>query len=93
MQHREDTLAGAAGHSIYFQYWMPEQAPRALLLVVHGAGEHSARYAELAELTDASQHPIIRDATAALMATKRAVAHVGWIISTLRNWQQTPRRP
>jgi alpha-beta hydrolase superfamily lysophospholipase len=48
MQHREDTLAGAAGHSIYFQYWMPEQAPRALLLVVHGAGEHSARYAELA---------------------------------------------
>ncbi len=49
MQHREDTLAGAAGHTIYFQYWTPQEAPRALLLVVHGAGEHSARYAALAE--------------------------------------------
>ncbi|MEP5569204.1 MAG: lysophospholipase [Halioglobus sp.] len=49
MHHREDTFAGAAGHTIYFQYWRPEEVPKALLLVVHGAGEHSARYAALAE--------------------------------------------
>ncbi|MEP4145848.1 MAG: lysophospholipase [Halioglobus sp.] len=58
MQHREDTLAGAAGHAIYFQYWTPEQAPRALLLVVHGAGEHSARYAALAEIFCAAGYAV-----------------------------------
>ncbi|MEH6586888.1 MAG: lysophospholipase [Halioglobus sp.] len=49
MQHRDGRFEGANSHSIYYQYWTPEQAPRALLLVVHGAGEHSARYAALAE--------------------------------------------
>ena len=45
-------------------------------VVVHAEDELRlrARYAELGALTDASQHPIIRDATAALMATQRAVA-------------------
>ncbi len=49
MQHREGHFNGPAGLSIYYQYWQPEQAPRAVLLVVHGAGEHSARYRALAE--------------------------------------------
>ncbi|MGK0357956.1 MAG: dihydroorotase [Bradymonadia bacterium] len=45
-------------------------------VVVHAEDEMRlrARYAEAGELTDASQHPIIRDETAALMATQRAVA-------------------
>lgn len=49
MQQHEGRFEGANSHSIYYQYWTPEQAPRALLLVVHGAGEHSARYTALAE--------------------------------------------
>ena len=48
MPHREGNFQGAKGLSIYFQCWEPETAPRALVLLVHGAGEHSARYAELA---------------------------------------------
>ena len=48
MQHREGTFTGAGGASIYFQAWLPEQAPRAILLVVHGAAEHSGRYQRLA---------------------------------------------
>ena len=48
MKHREGNFSGATGKSIYFQYWEPDEAPRALVLVVHGVGEHSSRYAHLA---------------------------------------------
>ena len=48
MQRRDGNFQGAAGHSVYYQIWTPEKPPRGVLLVVHGAGEHSARYAALA---------------------------------------------
>jgi alpha-beta hydrolase superfamily lysophospholipase len=48
VRQAEGRFSGARGLSIYYQYWTPETAPRALLLVVHGAGEHSARYQQLA---------------------------------------------
>jgi len=35
--------------SIYYQYWLPESPPRAVLLIVHGLNEHSNRYKHLAE--------------------------------------------
>lgn len=49
MQHRDGSFEGAAGHSIYYQIWSPEVPAKAVLLIVHGAGEHSARYRPLAE--------------------------------------------
>ncbi|TGD72792.1 alpha/beta hydrolase [Mangrovimicrobium sediminis] len=49
MQHRDGRFNGPSGLSVYYQYWMPELPPRAVLLVVHGAGEHSSRYQALAE--------------------------------------------
>lgn len=48
MLHKEGKFNGPRGGSIYFQYWQPESEPRALLLIVHGAGEHSTRYRQLA---------------------------------------------
>ena len=48
MQHQDGSFEGAAGHSIYFQVWTPDVLPKAVILVVHGAGEHSTRYAPLA---------------------------------------------
>lgn len=44
----QGNFSGARGRSIYYQYWIPDTAPGALLLLVHGAGEHSARYQQLA---------------------------------------------
>lgn len=35
--------------SIYYQYWLPESPPRAILLIIHGLNEHSGRYQHLAE--------------------------------------------
>ena len=49
MKQTEGTFEGARGRSVYYQYWAPENSPRALLLVVHGAGEHSNRYEDLAQ--------------------------------------------
>ena len=49
MKHSDGRFTGAGGRSIYFQCWEPEAAPRAVLLVAHGAGEHSARYQPLAQ--------------------------------------------
>ena len=49
MKHSEDSFDGARGLRIFCQYWQPEAPARALVLVVHGAGEHSDRYQHLAE--------------------------------------------
>jgi alpha-beta hydrolase superfamily lysophospholipase len=48
VKHSEGKFAGARNLSIYYQYWIPDAAPKGLLLLVHGAGEHSDRYRELA---------------------------------------------
>ena len=48
MRHSEDRFKGARGRAIYFQCWEPQSTPRALVLVSHGLGEHSARYRFLA---------------------------------------------
>ena len=49
MRHAEGKFTGVSHLSIYYQYWQPEEAPRAVVLVAHGAGEHSARYQHVAE--------------------------------------------
>ena len=47
-KQRDGKLEGAAGHSVYYQYWTTEVTPKAVILLVHGAGEHSGRYGEVA---------------------------------------------
>jgi len=34
--------------SIFYQFWLPENPPHAVLLIVHGVNEHSGRYEHLA---------------------------------------------
>ncbi|XP_056380828.1 monoglyceride lipase isoform X2 [Hyla sarda] len=40
----------ADGLQIYCKYWKPTSQPRALVFVVHGAGEHCCRYNDLAQI-------------------------------------------
>ena len=50
MQHREGRFPGCGESDIYYQTWLPDAADGALragLVVVHGVGEHSGRYANL----------------------------------------------
>ncbi|RKZ06501.1 alpha/beta hydrolase [Candidatus Fermentibacteria bacterium] len=44
MQHSEFQFEGMNGCSLYAQRWLPEVSPRAVVVIVHGIGDHSGRY-------------------------------------------------
>ncbi|GAB3626347.1 Monoacylglycerol lipase [Pandoraea terrae] len=48
--HTESRLDTCDGQSLYVQGWRPNQrAPRAVVAIIHGMGEHGGRYRRLAE--------------------------------------------
>lgn len=47
MEHSDGTFMGVRGLSIYYQAWLPEGDPKAVIIIVHGLGEHSGRYDNL----------------------------------------------
>ena len=49
MKTQTGSLTGARGVRIYTQNWRPDGPPKAAVLVVHGLGEHSGRYANVVE--------------------------------------------
>ena len=44
MNHTEGNFKGVRNTSIYYQGWLPDGSVKAVLLIVHGLGEHSGRY-------------------------------------------------
>lgn len=42
-------LHGVKGCRLYYQTWLPEGTPRAVVVLVHGVGEHCGRYGRLVE--------------------------------------------
>jgi len=44
MKHQDGYFKGVRDTNIYYQYWLPEGEPKAILIVVHGLAEHSGRY-------------------------------------------------
>ena len=49
MRHIEDSFAGQKNFRLHYQGWLPDNEPRAVLLVVHGLAEHSGRYRNIAD--------------------------------------------
>ncbi len=47
MHHEEGYFQGSDGLRLYYQCWRPPSAPRAVVLLAHGFGEHSGRYGNL----------------------------------------------
>jgi acylglycerol lipase len=47
MRHQEAFFSGYQNFNIYYQWWLPESRPRAVLLVAHGFAEHSGRYSNV----------------------------------------------
>lgn len=47
--HDQGHRAVAAGRSAYWQAWLPQDPARAVVVVVHGIHEHSARYTHVGE--------------------------------------------
>ena len=48
MSHATGFLPGAGDRQIFWQSWTPDPPPGAVIVVVHGASEHSDRYAHVA---------------------------------------------
>ncbi len=48
MQHLEGNFQGYKNLNLYYQCWLPDGKPKALLLLGHGLAEHSGRYKHLA---------------------------------------------
>jgi lysophospholipase len=48
VSHREGWLTGAGGLRIHWEAWLPEE-PRAVVVIAHGASEHSGRYRHVAD--------------------------------------------
>lgn len=44
MSYQETTFTSADGHSLFMRIWTPEGPVRAVLVLVHGLGEHAGRY-------------------------------------------------
>jgi acylglycerol lipase len=49
MNHKEGELKGYKGLKLYYQFWLPDNKPKAVLLVAHGLAEHSGRYKNLVD--------------------------------------------
>lgn len=58
MSSREGRFRGARGVDTYYRYWQADAAPRALIVLVHGAGEHCGRYVPLAEYFTARAYTV-----------------------------------
>lgn len=49
MRHSEGSFTSYDGLTIYHQAWLPDGPPKAVVVLVHGLGEHSGRYRYVAE--------------------------------------------
>jgi alpha-beta hydrolase superfamily lysophospholipase len=49
VSHREGRFTGSGGTELFWQSWLPAHAPRAVLVNLHGLGDHSSLYPTLAE--------------------------------------------
>ena len=44
MKQKDGTFQGAGGMELTYQSWFPDEAPRAVVMIAHGIGEHMGRY-------------------------------------------------
>jgi alpha-beta hydrolase superfamily lysophospholipase len=58
MQHVETSYLAKDGLKLYSQSWQPEEAPTAVVCLVHGIGEHSGRYTHVAEALCAAGYAV-----------------------------------
>jgi alpha-beta hydrolase superfamily lysophospholipase len=57
-QHTEGRFTTSDGLSIYHQAWLPDGDPQAVVMLIHGLGEHSGRYAPVADTLTAAGYGV-----------------------------------
>jgi alpha-beta hydrolase superfamily lysophospholipase len=58
VEHKEGQFTGAKGLEIYWQSWQDAVPMRAVVVISHGAGEHSGRYRRVAVALAAIGYPV-----------------------------------
>lgn len=58
MQHHTGSFTGLDNVTISTQHWLPEDRPRAVVIIVHGLGEHTGRYAHVAAFLTAHGYAV-----------------------------------
>lgn len=58
MRHETSFLKTSDNLTLFTQAWLPEGTPRAIVLLVHGYGEHSTRYTHVAEALVAASYAV-----------------------------------
>ena len=57
-QHTQGRFTASDGLSIYHQAWLPDGNPRAVVMLLHGLGEHSGRYAHVADALNGAGYAV-----------------------------------
>jgi acylglycerol lipase len=94
VKQEQSRLTGAGGIRIFWQAWLPDGEPGAAVVIAHGAGEHSDRYAHVAARLVADGYAVYAiehrghgrsDGKRALIdRLDNAVADLGTLIDTVR---------
>lgn len=58
MQSTTTTVTASDGVPLHTHRWLPDGPPKAIVQIAHGLGEHSARYARLAEALTAAGYAV-----------------------------------
>ena len=59
MQHFESNWQNKDGLNFYIQGWEPEQKPKAIVALIHGFGEHTARYAHVGKAFNTAGYALV----------------------------------
>jgi acylglycerol lipase len=57
-QHDEGTFTSFDGLTIFHRSWLPDGDPKAVVMLVHGLGEHSGRYGHVADRLTAAGYAV-----------------------------------
>jgi acylglycerol lipase len=103
VEHREGHFDGVGGLDIYWQAWLPDNEPRAVIVLAHGASEHSGRYEWTAEQLVAAGYAVYAldhrghgksgGPRAVIDRMDNAVADVGTLIDLAAGAQPGSGRP
>jgi len=61
MKHNEGEFIGVKDTKIYYQCWLPDSAPKAIIQLVHGFGEHAGRYGNLVNVVVPKGYAVYAD--------------------------------
>jgi acylglycerol lipase len=99
-EHVEGRLDGTGGVELYWQAWLPGPEARAVVVIAHGASEHSGRYAHVGEALAGAGYAAyaIDHQGHGRSRGKRAIVNVDDVVADLRafiDWAAArhPRAP